>query len=82
PGYVYAYAFGELLTLALIQRQRAAPAEFVPGYIAMLKLGGSKTPAEVVAMTGIDLEEPEIWSRALDYMAGMVDEAEKLAGVR
>ena len=81
PGYVYAYAFGELLTLALIQRQRAAPAEFVPGYIAMLKLGGSKAPAEVVAMTGIDLEEPEIWSRALDYMAGMVDEAEKLAGV-
>ena len=30
PGYVYAYAFGELLTLALIQRQRAAPAEGGP----------------------------------------------------
>ena len=82
PGYVYAYAFGELLTLALIQRYRAAPADFVPGYTAMLKLGGSKAPAEVVATTGIDLEDPEIWSRALDYMSGMVDEAEKLAGVR
>lgn len=82
PGYVYAYAFGELLTLALIQRYRAAPADFVPGYIAMLKLGGSKAPAEVVAAAGIDLEDPEIWSRALDYMAGMVDEAEKLAEVR
>ncbi|MHB1660236.1 MAG: M3 family metallopeptidase, partial [Acidithiobacillus sp.] len=82
PGYVYAYAFGELLTLALIQRYRAAPADFVPGYTAMLKLGGSKAPAEVVATTGIDLEDPKIWSRALDYMSGMVDEAEKLAGVR
>ncbi|MHB1577702.1 MAG: M3 family oligoendopeptidase [Acidithiobacillus ferrooxidans] len=82
PGYVYAYAFGELLTLALIQRYRVAPADFVPRYTAMLKLGGSKAPAEVVATTGIDLEDPEIWSRALDYMSGMVDEAEKLAGVR
>ncbi len=82
PGYVYAYAFGELLTLALIQRYRENPQGFVPGYIAMLKLGGSKTPAEVVAETGVQLEDPDLWSRALDYLASMVDEAEALAGVR
>jgi len=82
PGYVYAYAFGELLTLALIQRYRENPQGFVPGYIAMLKLGGSKTPAEVVAETGVQLEDPDLWSKALDYLASMVDEAEALAGVR
>ncbi|PKY11681.1 oligoendopeptidase F [Acidithiobacillus marinus] len=82
PGYVYAYAFGELLTLALIQRYRDNPAGFVPGYIAMLKLGGSKAPAEVVAETGVDLDSPQLWSQALDYLAGLVDEAEALAGVR
>lgn len=81
PGYVYAYAFGELLTLALIQRYRSDSSGFVPGYVAMLKLGGSQAPVDVVASTGIDLEDPQIWSRALDYMAGMVDEAEKLAGM-
>ncbi|WP_414040043.1 M3 family oligoendopeptidase [Acidithiobacillus sp. M4-SHS-6] len=82
PGYVYAYAFGELLTLALIQRYRDNPAGFVPGYIAMLKLGGSKAPAEVVAETGVDLDSPQLWSQALDYLTSMVDEAEALAGVR
>lgn len=82
PGYVYAYAFGELLTLALIQRYRENPQGFVPGYVAMLKLGGSKTPAEVVAETGVNLEDPDLWSKALDYLASMVDEAESLAGVR
>ncbi len=81
PGYVYAYVFGELLTLALIQRYRADPVAFVPRYIAMLKLGGAKAPAAVVATTGVDLEDPEIWSRALDYMVDMVDEAERLAGM-
>ncbi len=80
PGYVYAYAFGELLTLALIQRYRENPEGFVSGYIAMLKLGGSKAPAEVVAETGVDLEDPELWSKALDYLTRMVDEAESLAG--
>ncbi|MBN2678798.1 M3 family oligoendopeptidase [Acidithiobacillus montserratensis] len=82
PGYVYAYAFGELLTLALIQRYRDNPAGFVPGYIAMLKLGGSKAPAEVVAETGVDLDSPQLWSQALDYLASLVDEAEALAGAR
>jgi oligoendopeptidase F len=82
PGYVYAYAFGELLTLALIQRYRENPQGFVSGYIAMLKLGGSKTPAEVVAETGVNLEDPDLWAKALDYLASMVDEAEALARVR
>lgn len=79
PGYVYAYAFGELLTLALIQRYRSDPQGFVPRYTEMLRLGGARAPAEVVGVTGVDLEAPEIWEGALDYLQGMVDEAERLA---
>lgn len=79
PGYVYAYAFGELLTLALIQRYRAEGKAFVPRYIEMLRLGGSRSPVEVVGVTGIDLTDPGIWSSALDYLESLVVQAETLA---
>lgn len=81
PGYVYAYAFGELLTLALIQRYKAEGDGFVPKYLAMLRLGGSRSPAEVVGVTGVDLEDPGLWQGGLDYIEGMVRAAEVLAGV-
>ena len=79
PGYVYAYAFGELLTLALIQRYRAEGKAFVPRYIEMLRLGGSRSPVEVVGVTGVDLTDPNIWSSALDYLESLVVQAESLA---
>ena len=79
PGYVYAYAFGELLTLALIQRYRAEGTDFVPCYRKMLALGGSLPPVEVVAASGVRLDDPQIWDSALDYLEGMVNEAERLA---
>ncbi|MEL5848671.1 MAG: M3 family oligoendopeptidase [Candidatus Igneacidithiobacillus chanchocoensis] len=82
PGYVYAYAFGELLTLALIQRYRELGSAFVPGYTEMLRLGGSRAPVEVVAAAGVRLDDPRIWDSALDYLEGMVAEAERLAGVQ
>ena len=79
PGYVYAYAFGELLTLALIQRYRSEREAFVPGYQRMLTLGGSRSPVEVVAAAGVRLDDPQIWDSALDYLEEMVAEAERLA---
>ncbi|MEK8088717.1 M3 family oligoendopeptidase [Thermithiobacillus plumbiphilus] len=80
PGYVYAYAFGELLTLALIQRYHEQGQDFVPRYTEMLRLGGSRSPEAVAAVTGVDLKDPDFWSRGLAYMEGMVSEAERLAG--
>lgn len=79
PGYVYAYAFGELLTLALIQRYHEQGQDFVPRYTEMLRLGGSRSPEAVAAVTGVDLKDPDFWSRGLAYMEGMVSEAERLA---
>ncbi|MEW6611749.1 MAG: M3 family oligoendopeptidase [Pseudomonadota bacterium] len=79
PGYVYAYAFGELLTLALIQRYHEMGDAFVDRYLEMLRLGGAASPEEVVARAGVDLRDPGFWSRGLDYLEGMVLEAERLA---
>ena len=49
PGYVYAYAYGQLLALS---RLRALPREgdsFVPSYLELLRAGGSRSPEELGA---------------------------------
>ena len=43
PGYVYAYAFGELLVLALYRQYRERGAEFAPVYLEFLAAGGKAT---------------------------------------
>jgi oligoendopeptidase F len=79
PFYCYAYAFGELLVLALVQRYDEEGAAFVPRYLAMLEAGGSQSPREVVAHTGLDIGDPGFWERGLVLLEEMVAEAERLA---
>jgi oligoendopeptidase F len=79
PFYCYAYAFGELLVLALVQRYDEEGTAFVPRYLAMLEAGGSQSPREVVAHTGLDIGDPDFWDRGLVLLEKMVAEAESLA---
>src|SRR5262249_6620192 len=44
PGYVYAYAYGQLLALAVYGRYEEEGPSFVPKYIELLSAGGSKSP--------------------------------------
>ncbi len=80
PGYVYAYAFGELLVLALYARYQQAPDGFADTYIAMLAAGGSDWPHEIVKPLGVDLTDPGFWAHGLSILETMVSEAEALAG--
>jgi oligoendopeptidase F len=79
PGYVYAYAFGELLVLALYARYRQAPAGFADAYLDMLAAGGSDWPHEIVKPLGVDLTDPGFWQNGLGILDEMVREAEELA---
>lgn len=79
PGYVYAYAFGELLVLALYARYQQAPDGFADTYIAMLTAGGSDWPHEIVKPLGVDLTDPGFWANGLSILETMVSEAEALA---
>jgi oligoendopeptidase F len=79
PGYVYAYAFGELLVLALYARYQADSTGFADRYIAMLTQGGSNWPHEIVKPLGVDLTDPAFWANGLDILEGLVAEAETLA---
>jgi oligoendopeptidase F len=83
PGYVYAYAFGELLVLSLYDIYIKMPVEnrgeFVSRYMKLLAAGGSDTPYRLLQPFDIDLHDPEFWHQGLNMIDRMVDEVEELA---
>ncbi len=81
PGYVYAYAFGELLVLALYARYRQDGAGFADEYVEMLSKGGADWPHEIVRPLGVDLTDPGFWGNGVRILEDLVVEAEGLAGV-
>ncbi len=78
PFYVYAYAFGELLTLSLYAKYKAEGQPFVDKYLAMLASGGSKSPKELLAPLGVDLEDPKFWQGGLKTIKDLVEETKSL----
>ncbi len=79
PGYVYAYAFGELLVLALFRLYQQRGADFVPDYLDVLAAGGSDWPHNILARLGVDLTDPEFWNEGLAILRDMVRLEEQLA---
>jgi oligoendopeptidase F len=79
PFYCYAYAFGELLVLALVQKYREEGASFVPRYLELLAAGGSDAPHVLLRRLGVDVTDPDFWQLGLKLLDGMVAEAEALA---
>ena len=79
PGYVYAYAFGELLVLALYARYKKEGEAFSEAYLNLLSSGGSNWPHELVAPLGVDLRDPTFWADGVAAIGEMVSEAERLA---
>ena len=80
PGYVYAYAFGNLLALAIYHRYREAGPSFVDKYLDFLAAGGSTRPDELVRRVGMDITDPKFWDAGLTILDTMVGEVERLAG--
>ncbi len=78
PGYVYAYAFGELLVLALYARYRAVPDAFPEQYMRLLSAGGSDWPHVLVGRLGINLEDPAFWQQGLQAIEDMITRAQAL----
>jgi oligoendopeptidase F len=61
PGYVYSYAFGELLVLALYKIYQREGQGFVQQYLQLLSAGGSSSPYQLMQPFGIDLNSREFW---------------------
>jgi oligoendopeptidase F len=79
PGYVYAYAYGQLLALSVYQRYEQQGAGLVPRYLEMLAAGGSRSPEELGQLVGIDLADPGFWDAGLDLVERQLQEAEAAA---
>ncbi len=79
PGYVYAYAYGQLLALSVYARYAEQGDVFVPAYLELLKAGGSRSPEDLGAIVGCDLTDPGFWDAGLRIVDGQLTAAEEAA---
>jgi oligoendopeptidase F len=79
PGYVYAYAFGELLVLALFNLYKQQGSSFAPKYLDVLAAGDSDYPEAILAKVGVDLADPGFWNQGITAIRELVDQEEALA---
>jgi oligoendopeptidase F len=79
PGYVYAYAYGQLLALSVYERYEQVGEEMVPSYLELLAAGGSRPPRELGEIVGVDLADPGFWESGLDLVQRQLEQAEDAA---
>ncbi len=78
PFYCYAYAFGNLLTLALYEMYKEKGPAFADNVIAMLQKGSSMSPLEITKAIGIDICSEAFWQKGFDVIKEMVERLENL----
>lgn len=79
PGYVYAYAYGQLLALSVYARYVAEGPSFVPQYLELLAAGGSRSPQALGEIVGVDLGDPGFWDGGLDIIEQLLADTEAAA---
>lgn len=79
PFYCYAYSYGQLLVLALYGLYKSGRQKnFKDTYYTFLSFGGSKSPKELIAMFGFDIEDEKFWQIGLEQIDRMLFEFLKL----
>ena len=79
PFYCYAYAFGELLVLALLRCYDEQGEAFAPRYLDLLRAGGSDSPEALLARLDLEIGDPAFWHGGLALLEEMVDQVQELA---
>lgn len=69
PFYVYAYAFGELLTQSLYA-QKDNVKDFEEKYIELLRAGNTKDAVELLKPFGLDPTDPAFWRSGIEASIG------------
>ncbi|MEI7578745.1 MAG: M3 family oligoendopeptidase [bacterium] len=81
--YVFSYTFGEILALSLWGKYQSDSDKFLRNYIKVLEQGSSMAPIEITKSLGLDIENPEFWSKGLNIIAGYVEQfSESVSGDR
>ena len=79
PGYVYAYAYGQLLALSVYRRYEEVGEAFVPQYLELLRAGGSMSPEDLAQIVDCDLTDPAFWDGGLSIIEEQLQAAERAA---
>jgi oligoendopeptidase F len=78
PFYVYAYAFGQLLVLALYKQYKSQGEAFKPRYLELLAAGGSDAPMRILERAGIDATQAAFWQGGFDVIRDMIEKLEAI----
>jgi oligoendopeptidase F len=80
PFYVYAYAFGELLTQSLFAQRERLGLSFEPLYLDLLRSGSTKDVVELLAPFSLDPMNRAFWEEGIAVSLGaFIEEAEQLS---
>ena len=77
PFYCYAYAFGNLLTLALYETYKQKGPAYADKIVEMLAKGGSQSPLEITKAVGADITSEKFWQNGFDVIAQMIKKVEE-----
>ncbi|MFM2431159.1 MAG: hypothetical protein RLZZ511_2372 [Cyanobacteriota bacterium] len=81
PFYCYQYTASNIVSLACYQKYREVGKEFIPGYLALLSIGGSLDQVTALRRyVGVDLEDPATIRAALGYVEGLLDQLQAAIG--
>jgi oligoendopeptidase F len=78
PGYVYAYAFAELLVLSLYKIFMEEGDSFIPKYLNLLASGGKDSPSKLLEEFSISLDDPHFWYEGLEIIDEMLKQVEEM----
>ena len=79
PFYCYAYAFGNLLVLALYRKYKEVGLSFASDYLRILAYGGSASPEHIIREAGYDMASTQFWQGGFDLLSEMLDQLESLS---
>jgi oligoendopeptidase F len=79
PGYLYSYSYGLLTAWSAFARYQQIGEQFCEDYLNMLAAGGSRSPAELVMMLDLDVNDPSFWNAGLELLDDMLKQTEALA---
>ena len=80
PFYVYAYAFGQLLSHSLYAQKDKFGDQFEPLYLDLLRAGGTKDAIELLKPFGLDPTNEQFWIDGINVGLGkLVAEMEELS---
>jgi oligoendopeptidase F len=76
--YCYSYIFGELVSLALFQKNEEEGPSFLNRLIRLLERGGSGSPHDLLKDAGVDIERADFWEKGFQVIRRLIDELKSL----